>query len=280
MKRLYPGRLALGLLPRRLLTQTAGHFLRSSASKAFIPLYMLVYGIADSQVERPWRTYGSLAEFFARKLPPGSRTFSVQDDDIVSPVDGVIVELGRVDAGRAVQIKGISYSLAALLADVDANLFEHGTHVVIYLSPRNYHRIHAPVAAVVRRIIHVPGTLYPVNRLGTTQIPSLYTKNERTISWFSRGGDMFALVKVGSTIVGSVRLSPHLQCRTVQQRGRGPARMILPREIAVAQGEELAWFEFGSTVVMVFREGQVELDVAKGDMVKALQPIGKWRTRQ
>ena len=280
MKRFYPGRVVLSLLPKRLLTQTAGHFLRSSASKALIPVFMRVYGIAESQADRPWRAYGSLAEFFARKLPPGSRNFSVQEGDIVAPADGVIVELGRVETGRAVQIKGISYSIAALLADADASLFEHGTYVVIYLSPRNYHRIHAPIAAVIRRIIHVPGTLYPVNRLGSTQIPGLYTKNERTISWFARDDGAFALVKIGSTFVGSVKLASRLQCQTVNHRARGEAQMILPREVAVAQGEELAWFEFGSTVVLIFREGQAELAVAKGDIVQALQPIGKWLGRQ
>ena len=279
MKQLYPGHAALSLLPKRLLTQTAGYFLRSFASKAFIPIFMRIYGITDTQADKPWRGYGSLAEFFARKFPPGSRNFAVWEDDIVAPADGVIVELGLVEAGRAVQIKGISYSISALLAEVDASLYEQGTHVVIYLSPRNYHRIHAPVAAVIRRIVHVPGTLYPVNRLGSTQVPGLYTKNERTISWFARGEGTFALVKVGSTIVGSVKLASHLRCQTVNQRARGRAQMILPQEVAVARGEEFAWFEFGSTVVLIFRAGQVKLNVVKGDSVQALQPIGKWLER-
>lgn len=259
-------------LPKVTLTVLSGRLLRSRLSRAFIPLYAAFYRIDLPSCDRPWRRYGSIAEFFSRPLPAGSRSCSASEEWIVSPVDGRVAEMGVVRSGRAIQVKGVEYEVAALLAS-DAAMFEGGSYLTVYLSPGDYHRIHAPADATVQRMTHVPGTLFPVNRAGVHTIRGLYTKNERLITWFERGGQAFALAQVGSLIVGSVKSQwiPH-----VARRRRRAVSDFLDEPFRVSRGDEIARFEFGSTVVLVVPPDAVLWAVARGDRLRAQDPIGRW----
>lgn len=263
---------SLVALPKVTLTVLAGHILRSRFSRAFIPFYAALYGIDLSGCDRPWRRYESVADFFARPLPAGNRVCPEGGEWIVSPVDGRVTAMGTVRSGRALQVKGVEYEMAALLAS-DASWFEGGSYLTIYLGPGDYHRIHAPADAVVQRMIHVPGTLFPVNRVGVHAIPGLYTKNERLVTWFRRDRHSFALAQVGSLIVGSVRSQ---WIPPVSRHHRRTAADVLAESVSVLRGEEIARFEFGSTVVLVFPPHAVAWTVSPGDRLRAREPVGRW----
>lgn len=269
---------ALGLtaLPKRALTLAAGRLLRSRLSRLWIPLFARKYGICLEECERDWRQYDTLASFFSRRLRPGLRGLAESDDTVlVSPVDGIIAACGRITDDTLVQAKGRHYSLRALLTDRGSE-FVGGQYVTVYLSPGDYHRIHAPTSGAIVRAVHVAGTLFPVNQWGAQSIAGLFTRNERVVCWIRRHAGTVALVSVGSLIVGSVVLCDKLVTVRKGRSRRGQVRALLDEPVAVSRGEELGWFEFGSTVILVFGQGQVRLDVALGERVRAMQPIGQF----
>lgn len=276
MRSVHPLRLLFAVTPKRLLTVAAGRLLRSPLSRTLIPLFVLRYGVDAGEAEKRPLEYGSLSEFFARRLCSGARPFFPDDAVVVSPVDGVVTQRGLVTAGRMVQVKGMDYLLTELLGE-PATVFEGGDYLVVYLSPRDYHRIHAPFTASIDRVLRFPGTFFPVNRWGVRSVPRLHARNERVVTWLSRGHAPTALVKVGSLMVGSVRLSPGQfpvtdDCRPVS----GDPIQVLTKPHSTYQGQEMAWFEFGSTVILVFSPQRVRLFPVPGERVKALQPIGVW----
>lgn len=268
--------LGLRLVPKGTMTRIAGAFLRSPMSRHFISWYALHYQIATDEAEKSLVEYRSLVEFFSRKLRPGVRTWTREAQAVLSPVDGVVSQVGTVCKGELLQIKGILYSVTGLLADPEAaTRFEGGTFVTVYLSPRDYHRIHMPCSATVRRVTYIPGTFFPVNRIGAQYIPGIYTKNERVVTWFERDGQMCVMAKVGSLIVGSVQMA--IACPTRPPRLR--TAFYTDCAIPAQQGDELAWFEFGSTIILIFPPDCVSLRVGVGDRVQALSPMGTWMAK-
>ncbi len=252
----------LWLMPKRTLTSLVGWFCHTRASALCIPLFSYCYKIPLEQAQYPYRHYPSLTAFFSRRLKPSLRVMPTDERAVVSPVDGVVSSIGIIHQGLLVQVKGVEFTVKDLLdrAMYDDD-FEGGTYVIIYLSPQDYHRIHAPLTAMVVSQTRIGGMLFPVNRLGLYTIDSLYTKNERLVCSMVQDAYRFSLIAVGSTLVGSVKLSPALDGK---------------QEIIVTQGDELGWFEFGSTVILLFAKGQVELSLQKGQRIEALQQIGTW----
>ena len=231
----------------------AGKVARNRFSRWLIPYYIRFYRIDTDEAEKPWREYRTLSEFFSRRLRQGARTATAACGLVLSPVDGLVLEAGRLHAGCAVQAKGVTYSIAGLLRE-GAEEFADGDYITLYLSPSDYHRIHIPLASQLRRAFRVPGSFFPVNRRGVSAIPGLYSKNERVVALLQATGGLYAMVSVGAAVVGGI-----------QWRAQA----------SYFQGEEFGWFEFGSTVVLLFAPEMVELTVRKGDSVKALAPIGK-----
>lgn len=242
-------------------------FARSSFSRILIPWYVRYYKINTEDAQKNLKEFSSLLDFFCRTLKPEARL--VTDASIISPVDGTVSELGRIECGHLLQAKGCSYSIEALLGDVSlAQGFQHGSYITLYLSPRDYHRIHMPMDGVVKRWRYIPGRLFPVNRHGVQLIPGLYTKNERVVTELETSlGDM-VLVKVGATIVGSIQTtygaaSPKVLSRHRRRSAAGRAH------IAFNKGQEIGHFEFGSTVIMLFKPGIADsFCVTKGQFVK------------
>jgi phosphatidylserine decarboxylase len=163
------------------------------------------------------------------------------------------------------QIKGITYDLFGLLRDsAMARHFEHGSYVTLYLSPRDYHRIHAPLDLTIQALGYVPGSLLPVNSPSVRFIPGLYTQNERVIIYSDSPAGLLAMVLVGAHCVGSISLTFH--DFVTNRPGIGPLLMNFNENFHVNKGDELGAFEMGSTVLMLFSKNRIKLDLpAQGE---------------
>jgi phosphatidylserine decarboxylase len=246
------------LLPKRALTEFVGRLaaaraggLTTAAIRAFIRRYGVEMGeAADGRAE----AYASFNDFFTRALREGVRPMARAD--WVCPVDGAISQLGPIEGGRIFQAKGQSYDSLALLGGdaTAAQVFQNGQFATIYLSPRDYHRIHMPCAAELRRMVHVPGLLYSVNPATARAIPGLFARNERVVCHFDTVHGPLALVLVGATIVGSMATVWHGQVNPPRPR---EARQwhYAPGQVRLAQGQEMGRFLLGSTVVLLWPPG-------------------------
>ncbi|MGB7817344.1 MAG: archaetidylserine decarboxylase [Ornithinibacter sp.] len=246
--------LALSVLPKHALSRGAGWLATRT-----IPLrwrgpvhrgYSRVFGAQPTEAALPLDEYATLNAFFTRRLKPGLRP--VAPEAIVSPVDATVGAYGEVASDTLVQAKGRNYSLAALLADRElAGAFEGGTYATLYLSPKDYHRIHVPLPGRITAATYVPGDLWPVNVAAVTHVADLFTLNERIVVEIAgaRGGRM-AVVPVGATMVGMTRLAFDDDLHTNARRREVQHRRYDP-PVAVEAGGPLGHFEFGSTVVLV-----------------------------
>jgi phosphatidylserine decarboxylase len=268
----------LGAVPKNALSRLAGVITRWAAPRWLLDRaiqgFSDRYGIDLTECDAPssFRTFG---EFFARPLKPGRRPIAAGEEILVSPVDAVVSESGLAEAGRLVQAKGIDYTVGALLGDYEAaGRFEGGAWATLYLSPRDYHRIHFPVAGRVTGWRYVPGRLWPVNAASVRTVPSLFAVNERLVVHLDTALGACALVAVGATVVGRVRATfdasvpPTNLPGAVMQHGR------YAEPIPVGKGEELGAFEMGSTVILLFERGRVALRLAQGQRVRVGEAIG------
>jgi phosphatidylserine decarboxylase len=242
------------ITPRRWLTRCAGWLAACRQPWVAQPLirgYAKWYGIdlAEALHADP-RAYDSFNAFFTRALRPGARKLA--DADWTSPADGIVSQFGRISLGQMIQAKQRRYSGAALLADADlARALEGGWFTTIYLSPRDYHRVHMPCEGRLLGMRHVPGTLYSVRPEIVQHMDGLLARNERLVCWFEHPlHGVYAMVLVGAAIVGSIATAWHGQVaprgRRIQQwdyGGQGPLRL--------PQGAEMGHFQLGSTVVLL-----------------------------
>ncbi|MCP4035595.1 MAG: phosphatidylserine decarboxylase [bacterium] len=280
----------LRLLPRNVLSRLAGWFvslrLPQPLQRWEIALAVRVFGINLVEARDPVESFVCFQDFFTRALVPGARPIDLAPDAIVSPCDGAWGESGIVEHGQLLQVKGRTYSLAALLgSESDAKIFEGGCYATLYLSPADYHRFHAPCDAEVSRVRYLPGSLWPVNRAGLAGIDALFAQNERICAFMDVAADArhegLAVVAVGATMVGKVRLSfdslsTNLPGAPVQERHYGDSHGA-PRP-RLATGAEWGRFEFGSTlVVLVAPEvGQLDFETS-GTKLRMGSRIGRLR---
>lgn len=251
--------------------QTLPAPLRGFAYRAFAR----AVGANLGEVELELADYPSLGDFFARRLRDGARRVDAGPGVVISPCDGRIAAHGIAADGELVQAKGRMYSLAELLADdALAARLTGGAYVTIYLSPRDYHRVHAPLDARLVRYEYVPGTLWPVNRWATARREGLLARNERVVIHMESDAiGAFALVMVAAMGVGNIRLAHAPDSATL--RGAREHRTIeVPAGTRVTRGDELGAFRLGSTVVMVFPPGKVELARDLGETVKFGAALG------
>lgn len=260
------------MVPKRRLTAFAGHVASREGgrtAKATIRWFVGKYGVDMSEaVESDFTKYTSFNAFFTRALKPGARP--IADAALISPVDGTISQFGKVDHDQIMQAKGHRYSTTALVGG-DAKLAKHfhdGFFATLYLSPRDYHRIHMPCDGRLLRMIHVPGDLFSVNPTTARGVPGLFARNERVVCVFEKLDDptatstpvereLFVVVLVGATIVGSMATVWHGVINAPRQRrvrewhyGAGEVE-----DIVLKKGDELGRFLLGSTVVMLFPKG-------------------------
>ena len=254
------------LLPKQALTGLAGlvaGWQGGRATTALIRWFINRYGVnmAEAADADP-AAYASFNLFFTRALRNGARPLA--QADLLCPVDGAISQFGRIDGERIFQAKGHDYSATALLGGDGALAahFHNGHFATLYLSPKDYHRIHMPCAGQLLRMIHVPGELFSVNPVTARGVPGLFARNERVVCVFE-GIDQrpWVLVLVGATIVGSMA--------TVWHGVVNPPRSGAVREWAyqdtrteLAQGAEMGRFLLGSTVVLLFPPGPLAFNPA------------------
>lgn len=221
--------------------------------------------------------YASFNAWFTRALKPGARSFDPDPRAFLSPCDGKISEAGELRAERILQAKGKDYSLQDLLADdpVCAQL-SGGSFCTIYLSPRDYHRVHMPVGGRLRRMIHVPGRLFSVAPYTVRQVPRLFARNERVISIFETGSGPLVMVLVGAMLVSSTETVWAGEVTPNKNRDVS-ARDYPDAEIALEKGDEMGRFNMGSTVILLMPPGAVKnlAELHAGDAVRVGQKIGE-----
>jgi phosphatidylserine decarboxylase len=241
-------------------------------SRKLIKPYIRFYQINTDEAEFQIHEYPTLTAFFSRTLKPGCRP--ICPTGVASPVDGTVSEFGAIQNDTLIQAKGRTYTLSALLGSrTEAQQFECGHYITLYLSPKDYHRIHMPLDGTLSRWRFIPGTLYPVNLTGVGCIPGLFAKNERLVTFAETTYGKMAIVKVGATIVGSIQTEYGPTFQNPWQRRKirtleGAARIRLKR------GDEVGRFEFGSTVILVFERDMIQgFTVDKGASVRMGQSI-------
>lgn len=253
------------VLPKLALTRLAGHFARRPADplvRWMIRNFIARYQVNMAEAANPdIDSYASFNEFFTRALKPGARALA--DADLVCPVDGAISQFGAIERDQIFQAKGHSYSTRALVGG-DAKLaeqFQDGSFATIYLSPRDYHRIHMPCDGRLLQMIYVPGELYSVNPATARGVPGLFARNERVVCVFDSAQGPFVLTLVGATIVGSMATVWH----GVVNPPRGKQVQVwhyADQQIVLKRGEEMGRFLLGSTVVLLFPKPAVSFNPA------------------
>ncbi len=251
------------LLPKQALTSLAGRIASAKAgalTTALIRWFVGRYGVNMREAAEPdVATYATFNDFFTRALKPGARPIST--GDLVCPVDGAISQHGEIETDQILQAKGHQYSVQALVGG-DAALaaeFTDGSFATIYLSPKDYHRIHMPCDARLLRMIHVPGDLFSVNPATARSVPGLFARNERVVCVFETETGPFVMVLVGATIVGSMATTWH---GVVNAERPGTIRewRYDEQEIRFAKGDEMGRFQLGSTVILLFRPSYIMFD--------------------
>lgn len=252
----------LFLLPLRVLPQHAlsrgVHFLTRREgwiARVLIALFLRSYRVALSEAQQPDpRQYASFNAFFTRALRSDVRRWPASTRQLGSPVDGAVSAHGPIAKDQIFQAKGHHYSLQALLGNAQsAANFVNGHFLTLYLSPRDYHRIHMPMAGTLTQVIHVPGRLYPVNRPAVRSLPGVFARNERVVCLFEGEHGPFAMILVGALFVGSIELEGWGEI--TPPAGDRVHALNLPGSVldqrAYARGQELGRFNMGSTVILL-----------------------------
>lgn len=262
---------SLKVLPQRYLSHLAGVLASvrwpAPLARRIVKAFFSFYGVNFDEVKDPLDSFPSVQSFFTRALKDGARPIEPAPDAFVSPCDGAWGAAGVIEQGLALQVKGRSYSVASLLADEGlARQFDGGVFATLYLSPRDYHRFHAPCSGDVLGAHHVPGALWPVNNAGIVHIDGLFAKNERIVAVVRPDGfpdARLAMIAVGATMVGKVRVTFDDSLTTnvpAGSAGEG-ARQVYDPPKRVEKGCEWGRFEFGSTIVLVATAGWLDLEV-------------------
>lgn len=263
------------LAPKGLLTRFAGFManiqipaIKNHLISRFVVKYKV--NMSEAREENPLK-YACFNDFFIRHLKAETRPMS--SADIVSPVDGCVSELGPIEAGQIVQAKGRYYTVNELLAcDPErANLFQNGQFATLYLSPKDYHRIHMPIKGTLKDTIYVPGRLFSVQPTTARTVPQLFARNERLVTFFETEAGLMAMVLVGATIVGSIGTAwqGDLKRSTVLQHTAYSDSNT--DAVTLEKGAEMGYFKLGSTVILLFANGQQvnwQQSLKAGDAIK------------
>lgn len=275
--------LALALqyaLPHRFLSRMMFYVTRSEwrwVKNTFIRQIVKRYRVDMSDALEPdLAAYPSFNAFFTRALKPGARPISVGPDLLLCPADGAISQAGPITDGRIVQAKGMDYSAAELLGDSElAKTFANGSFATVYLSPRDYHRLHMPISGKLLRTLHVPGRLFSVATWTADSIPRLFARNERLVCIFATEHGLVALVLVGAIFVSSIdtvwggTVTPPYAQKIVDT--------LLEDGPNLAAGAEMGRFNMGSTAIVLTEKAlQFDADIAAATPVKMGRALGRF----
>ncbi len=251
------------LLPKQAVTVFAGVIAGAKAGNLttrLIRWFVAKYGVNMAEAANPdIASYQSFNEFFTRPLREGARP--IADAAYVCPVDGAISQIGAIEGDQIFQAKGHHYTTTALVGGDQtlAAKFHGGQFATLYLSPKDYHRIHMPCDGRLTRMIYVPGALFSVNPTTARGVPGLFARNERVVCVFESANVPFVLTLVGATIVGSMATTWH---GVVNPPRTGKIREWTydDKPVVLKKGEEMGRFLLGSTVVMLFAKGQLQFN--------------------
>ena len=273
------------LLPQRLVTRAAWRLARVRwpwFKNLFIRVFITAFQVDMSEAAEPDpRAYPDFNHFFTRSLSPGARPLAPEENALCCPVDGVVSQAGVVQGDSVLQAKGHTFSLVDLLGGDEerARPFQDGGFATLYLSPRDYHRVHMPIQGRLTEMVHIPGRLFSVSPLTTRMVPRLFARNERVAAIFATPAGPMAVVLVGAINVASIEtvwagvITPPLGDRI--RRWRYPATGA--DGIVLAKGAELGRFNMGSTVILLFARDAVCWDPAihAGAVVRMGQKLGE-----
>jgi phosphatidylserine decarboxylase len=217
------------------------------------------FGVDMSEAEQPdLGAYEHFNAFFTRALHPHARPVAAGAKDVACPVDGAVSQIGAIESGRIFQAKGQAFTALELLGDdaAAAALFEHGSFATLYLSPKDYHRIHMPLDGTLTRMTHVPGRLFSVNPPTTRAVPRLFARNERVACLFDTPAGPMALVMVGALNVASIETVWAGEV-TPPKGGKIRSWDYQAGEVRLAKGAEAGRFNMGSTVILLFAKGRI-----------------------
>ena len=268
------------ILPRNSFNRLCGLVADAQLPRFLLTLLIRIfswkYGVNLKEASKQVSEYRNFNEFFTRKLLPDARSLDPDTASVLSPVDGILGESGNINNGVLIQAKGLEYRLADLLKDPERTKFyDGGVFITIYLAPYNYHRIHSMVSGEVREFCYIPGDLWTVSPLGVHHVPGLFARNERLITYFKTKKGECALVKIGATVVGRIRVVYH--DITSNRPGAAFQKIVLTSPFRVERGDEVGLFELGSTVICLFPPGQIELNELKIEQEILLgQAIGRF----
>ena len=252
-------------LPHHLISRAVYCFVESTCPRfknALIRRIIKQYDVDMSEAERENpEDYLHFNDFFTRSLKEGMRPLPEDESLIVSPADGEVSQLGHIEDGRVFQAKGHDYSLIELLGG-DGDLgqeFMGGKFATIYLSPRDYHRVHIPFGGTLRKMIHVPGRLFSVNQGTVENIPNLFARNERVVAIYDTERGPMAVIMVGAMIVASIEtvwsglVTPIRKKVRTFEYGEGSAE-----HVSLNRGDEMGRFKMGSTAIVLFGKDQID----------------------
>jgi phosphatidylserine decarboxylase len=272
------------MVPKRAVSGAIGFGATRGIPASLRPLmlsrFASVYGIDVSEAEKPLAEYAGFDDFFTRKLAPGARPIAGGPARAVSPADGTVVECGLAIAGKLIQAKGSSFALDDLLGDrTAAERLVGGAYLITYLSPKDYHRVHSPVAGRVLGWRHIPGTLFSVNADSVRCEPGLFARNERLVTLIEMDeGGLAAVVMVAAVGVGHITVSydPDVATHLRRFQRGGVDQRSYDRPKPIRRGEELGIFHLGSTTIIVFEPNRVELTPFQpGETLKMGVGIGR-----
>ena len=268
------------ILPRNLISRICGILADARIPRPLltplIRLFSWKFGVDLTEVAQQVSEFRTFNEFFARRLLPDTRSINSNPASILSPVDGIIGEFGSINNGRLIQAKGLEYRLADLLKDPErTKIYDDGVFITIYLAPHNCHRIHSMVEGEIHEFSYIPGDLWTGSSLGVHHVPGLFARNERLTTFLRTDKGECALVKVGATVVGRIRVCYHDQVSN--KHSAKNQQVALETPFHIKRGEELGLFEMGSTVICLFPPGQIELGELQVEQKVCLgQAIGRF----
>ncbi|GAK84096.1 phosphatidylserine decarboxylase [Vibrio ponticus] len=257
-------------IPQHGLTRLVGKLASAKAgglTTAIIRWFIKQYNVnMDEALHTDPAYFKTFNEFFVRELKEGARPIADGEHIITHPADACVSQFGPIQDGKLIQAKGHDYTALELLGGDEqlAQEFADGEFATLYLSPRDYHRVHMPCDGTLRQMIYVPGDLFSVNPLTAENVPNLFARNERVVCIFDTEFGPMAQVLVGATIVGSIE---QVWAGTVTPpRGNTVHRWDYPAEgdkaVVLKKGEEMGRFKLGSTVINLFAKGSIQFDAS------------------
>ncbi|MGH1471766.1 MAG: archaetidylserine decarboxylase [Cellvibrionaceae bacterium] len=271
------------LLPQHLLSRLVGFFadceidfIKNPLTSVFIKVFKVDMNEA---IEEDPHAYRNFNDFFIRAIKPERRPLSSDTNTIACPADGAISQIGDIESGKLFQAKGKDFDLTSLLGG-DEYLSQHflgGKFATIYLSPKDYHRVHMPFDGQLQTMVHVPGKLFSVNSATTELVPELFSRNERVVTIFDTSSGPMAVILVGAMIVASIETVWEGQITPYKKQIRTTEYPNTSSDVILNKGEEMGLFKLGSTAIVLFGPDCVEWneELSAGSNVKMGEDIGR-----